>query len=167
MSEKAVGYVLALFGLAGCAWAQGITGSVSGNVVDPSAAVIPSAQVTLKSTATGASQTVSSNAAGRFVFPGVAAGAHDLQISAKGFQTYVRERIDVTAGEIRDVGSIALALGETSETIKVVDTPAVLQMASGEVSTVSSGPGLPGQAHQPDPPLRDDRRGRRRYHAAV
>ena len=50
------------------AFAQG-RGSISGTVVDPTGAAIPSATIALTQTGTGTTQTVQSQATGLFVFP--------------------------------------------------------------------------------------------------
>jgi hypothetical protein len=57
------------------AHAQTITGTIAGTVVDPSHAGVPGATVTLINQGTLAQRSMTSDAAGNFVFPAVLAGA--------------------------------------------------------------------------------------------
>jgi hypothetical protein len=51
------------------AWTQSTdTGTIAGTVSDPSGAVVPGVNVTLKDTTTGSSRSTATNAAGRYIF---------------------------------------------------------------------------------------------------
>ncbi|MDP2997059.1 MAG: carboxypeptidase-like regulatory domain-containing protein [Bryobacterales bacterium] len=115
-----------------CLQAQNISGSIKGAVADPTGAAVPSADVTLTGAATGSVAKTTSNASGLFAFPSVLAGRYTLTIQARGFQQYERTGIELTASEIRDLGSMPLSIGELRATVSVVDTPVTLQVASGE-----------------------------------
>ena len=87
----------------------------------------------------GVANTVSTPV-GLFVFPSVLAGSYDLTIESPGFQQYQRTAIELTASEIRDLGTVSLTIGESRSTISVVDTAAALQyFASGEKAGVVTG----------------------------
>ena len=119
--------------------AQNISGSVKGTVTDPTGAAIANADVRLVNKSTGAVANTVSTPAGLFVFPSVLAGSYDLTIEAPGFQQYQRTGIELTASEIRDLGTVSLTIGESRSTISVVDTAAALQLASGEKAGVVTG----------------------------
>jgi len=121
------------------ALSQNIAGSISGSVEDPSGAAIVAAEITLTNTATGNTQTTTTNERGLFVLPGVLAGSYSLKVTSEGFQAYARSGIQLTPGEIRNLGTIVLTLGALTESVSVVDTPAVVQTASGEVSATVTG----------------------------
>jgi hypothetical protein len=121
------------------AHAQNVSASLKGRVVDPAGAAIPSAAVSLANTETGAALKSTSNAEGLFVFPTVAAGAYRLEVTATGFKQYRNTGLELTTSEIRDLGQIILTLGETRETVTVVDTAAPLQLGSAEKSGLVSG----------------------------
>src|SRR4030081_3192004 len=77
---------LAAFVLAPAAWCQN-TGSLRGQVTDPSAAVIPGASVT----ATGPGNKVkvaSTNQQGSYVINGLAPGTYKVRVMAKGFAVF-------------------------------------------------------------------------------
>ncbi|MEK7409339.1 MAG: carboxypeptidase regulatory-like domain-containing protein [Acidobacteriota bacterium] len=119
-----------------CLHAQNISGTIKGAIADPAGATIPGAQVTLTNTRTAALARTASNAAGLFVFPSVLAGSYKLTIQAQGFQQYERTGIELSASQIRDLGTIPLSIGELRATVSVVDTPVALQVASGEKAGV-------------------------------
>ncbi len=87
--------------------------------------------MSLVNTEIGAAIKAVANPEGLFVFPTVAAGTYRLEVMAPGFKQYRNERLALTASEIRDVGQIALTVGETRETVTVVDSATPLQLASG------------------------------------
>src|SRR5258707_15764995 len=77
---------LAALVLAPAAWSQN-TGSLRGQVTDPSAAVIPDASVTV----TGPGNTVkvgSTNQQGGYVINGLAPGTYKVRVMAKGFSVF-------------------------------------------------------------------------------
>jgi TonB-dependent starch-binding outer membrane protein SusC len=87
-------------------------GTISGEVVDRTTRQpINGAQVTIEGTTRG----VSSDARGRFLIPGVAAGTHSLRVQYIGYRTETQE-VTVTAGETASVrfelGISAVALDE-------------------------------------------------------
>jgi len=118
---------------------QNISGSVKGMVTDPTGAIVPNADVTLINAATSGVLKTVSNAAGLFVFPSVLPGSYTLRVQKQGFQQYERSGIELAASEIRDLGAIALTLGESRTTVSIVDTVVSLQMASGEKAGIVSG----------------------------
>jgi hypothetical protein len=128
-----------VFVLAGPMLAQNVSSSVKGIVVDPAHAPVPNVELTLTNTATGTAAKAASNAAGVFVFPSVLAGSYTLHAVAGGFKRQEITGVEVLAGEIRDVGSLTLTIGEVREAVTVVDSPPALQLASGEKSGLVSG----------------------------
>ena len=131
--------LLLLAGAAPFAWAQNVSGSIKGTIIDPAGAAVPGAEVSLVNASTAGVLNSVTNAAGLFVFPSVLAGEYRLRIRKQGFQQYERTGIDLVASEIRDLGGIALSIGESRTTITVVDTAVTLQTASGEKAGVVTG----------------------------
>ena len=79
---------LAIFSAA--AFAQNITGALTGTVVDPAGAVVPSAQVVLTNQQTQAKQTTTSNDSGIFLFPSLLPGTYTVEVSIAGFNARTR-----------------------------------------------------------------------------
>src|SRR6266478_4534781 len=85
-----------LLGFASVALAQS-NGSVQGQVMDQTGAVIPNASVVLSSKS-GQSANKTSDGLGRFQFNSVAPGNYSLQVSAKNFSNFI-SKVTVAAGK--------------------------------------------------------------------
>src|SRR5690349_6990230 len=85
----AVLLVLAIFAMAvPVVMAQSTTtGDVTGTVTDPSGAVVPGADVTLKSMTEGTTLTTTTNQTGAYRFPLVKPGQYKVTVSQKGFKS--------------------------------------------------------------------------------
>ena len=67
-------------------------GDLSGEVRDPSGAVVPGVRMTLTNVATNASRQVETNEAGLYSFPAVQPGVYTLRAERQGFRAFVRQR---------------------------------------------------------------------------
>src|SRR5258707_15045350 len=90
--------ILALAGLlsllsTSIAFSQNINGTISGTVTDSSGAVLAAAQVVILNEDTGASRSLASDAAGRYLAGSLAPGNYRVTATAQGFQTMVRNGI--------------------------------------------------------------------------
>ena len=104
--------------------AQTTTGSIYGSVVDPSGAVIPNATVTATNTATGATQTRTSNAAGEYTFPALDPGNYAVTAKVSGFQTVNQQGIVLSSNQNLHA-NFALKIG-TSDASVTVDADTTL-----------------------------------------
>jgi hypothetical protein len=77
--------------------AQTFRGAISGTVTDPSHAVIPGADVTATSTATGVTRTAVTNTDGVYAFPELPNGTYDVEAALQGFRTQARRGVIVGA----------------------------------------------------------------------
>jgi hypothetical protein len=115
--------------------AQLTTGTVSGSVRDPQAAVIAGATVTLISETRGTRlPNVISNASGDFVLPNVPPGTYTLEINQKGFKTLKRTGIAISPGDRVGLGALTMEVGGTSETVTITAEATLLQTQSSERS---------------------------------
>ncbi|HUS08524.1 MAG TPA: carboxypeptidase regulatory-like domain-containing protein [Bryobacteraceae bacterium] len=132
--------IVSLFALA-CtlSFAQGVSSSVNGILVDPSDAALPGGLVKITNEGTGATETASSGSDGRFVFPIVAAGTYTLESSGAGFKTLRISGIAVSSSQIRSVGRLTMQIGEVREAVNVTAEAALLQLSSAEKSGVLTG----------------------------
>jgi iron complex outermembrane receptor protein len=92
--------------------------SLTGTVLDPRGVPLPGATVTVRNEATGASQKMTSDGAGKYAFASLAAGKYTIQVDASGFTTSQHPGIQVAAGQPNDL-PVTLALGNVSEEITV------------------------------------------------
>ena len=135
MTIRLVAAVIMLVTLSSAAAAQGVTGTVSGTVTDPSGLSVPGASVTLISETRGTPLApVITNANGDFVIPNITAGAYTLEITMPSFKVLKRTGIAVSPGARIALGSIMIEVGGRSEEIIVKGETPVIQAASGEKS---------------------------------
>lgn len=92
--------------------AQG-TGQVEGDVTDTSGALVPGAQVALRS-ADGAGQKLErtgvSDKEGHFSFANLPAGQYTVSVAAPGFETFASGVVDLQAGEARRLENVTLGI---------------------------------------------------------
>src|SRR3954469_19074578 len=115
--------------------AQVLTGTIVGQVVDASGAVVPDAKVKITHRETNESRESVTNAAGDYSFPSLPGGVYDAVISKSGFTTFTARGIAVTVGQVARVADANLRVGQVSETVSVSAQAAVLQTDRAEVRT--------------------------------
>lgn len=72
---------------------------IIGVVYDPQHAVVPGATVTVTNTGTNISETVKTDSSGNYVVTPLDPGAYTVNAVATGFQTTVRNGIELTVGQ--------------------------------------------------------------------
>jgi len=76
---------------------------------------------------------------GGFAFAAVLPGTYKLSVAAPGFKALSIERVEVTAAEVRTLGTLKLAVGDTKDSVTVTSEAAPIQLASAEKSGLISG----------------------------
>src|SRR5580692_10905141 len=105
--------ILAAFMSVG-AWSQTQLATVSGTITDTSGAVVPGVSVTIISQGTGLKRRVLTDTAGEYRFAGLPTGNYSLRIEKPGFQSQVREGIEL--GSVAEVRiNSQLAVGDLSQ----------------------------------------------------
>jgi len=110
--------------------AQQNSAELSGTITDPAGAILLNAQVTLRQPLTGASRESHTNSSGFFAFTQLPSGVYTLTVSHPGFQTEVRENVELTVGQ-RARLDIVMEVG-------VVTSEAVVSAGSNQVETESA-----------------------------
>jgi outer membrane receptor protein involved in Fe transport len=106
------------------------TAVLNGDVTDPEGALVGSAQVSAKNTATGIQRATTTGGAGLFVFNNLPPGQYEVRVEAKGFApSTATVRLEV--GQQANL-KVALSIEEKKTTIIIDDTDSIL------VNTVSS-----------------------------
>ncbi len=123
-------------------WAQLAGATLAGQVSDRSGALIPSASVTIRNTATGEVRTVTTNEKGLYSAPSLQPGIYSVTVSSPGFATRVERDLQLTVGAIRTM-DVSLSVGTTAEQVDVqagtadVETdPSVVSATVGQESIV-------------------------------
>ncbi len=112
-----------LVAIAAPIYAQTSSATLRGVVRDTTGAVIPSANVSLKSARTGAERKVQSNGDGIYVFVSVDPGPYTLTVEASNFKKYVQSELIISPSETKGL-DVALQVGQTTETINISGTAA-------------------------------------------
>lgn len=92
--------------------------AIQGTVRDASGGVLPSGVVEIFNTDTGNTQSVTTDAQGRYIAPELPIGTYQLQVKAAGFRTEVRSGIVLSVGS-QLVVDFTLQVGETAQTVTV------------------------------------------------
>lgn len=108
---------------------------VVGTVLDASQASIPHAMVVLTHVATQAKTTVITDNEGRYRTPPLRIGEYVLSITADGFKEFQQSGINLSLGDVREIDA-KLSIGESSDSISVIDQPPLLQTSDSAVGTV-------------------------------
>ena len=98
--------------------AQAGSGELTGEVRDPSAAVVVGARVSLTQNDTNQTFSSVTSDAGIYSFSSLKPGMYDLAVEATGFKRFVHEQIRVITGERLRV-DVDLQIGSTGESITV------------------------------------------------
>jgi hypothetical protein len=110
------------------------SGTVVGNVLDPSGASVPGAQVQMLNTSTNLQTATKSNSSGHYTFPTVPPGIYNLTVSAAGFRTSTVTGVNVEVNSSADV-NLHLVVGAAAQTIDVSAAAGQVQLQTTD-STV-------------------------------
>src|SRR6188768_2079150 len=124
--------VLVSLAIALPAGAQETRGNISGTVKD-STGVIPGATVEIRSTDTGATQTLVTNSSGYFEAPLLQAGNYAVSVEMTGYKKSTRTGIVLAVSQQLSI-PFTLEIGQISENITVTGEAPLL-----DTSAVSSG----------------------------
>ena len=116
------------------AFAQSVTGNISGSVTDPNGAVVAGASVTLVNDQTKDKRDQVTNDSGRFNFASVQPGVYTLRIEHAGFETLLRTKVVLSANEGLALGDIALKTGQVSETVTVQSEGQIVEKESSDLT---------------------------------
>lgn len=125
--------------LSPAAFAQILTGTLSGTVEDPSHSAISNATVALTHVATGLRQESSTNARGEFEFHALSNGEYSLSVSQSGFKRIEKQGLMLDTGARLSVGTITLEIGTVSDAVTVEDEATMTQTQSSDRSDSVTG----------------------------
>jgi hypothetical protein len=115
--------------------AQLQTGRLLGMVLDQQHAAVPGATVTATNLATNISRTVTTDGEGNYVVTPLEPGVYRISASLQGFQTTVRDRVELTVGQSARV-ELTLSLGSLSTDLVVTGQSPLLNTESATLSHV-------------------------------
>jgi carboxypeptidase family protein/TonB-dependent receptor-like protein len=121
--------------------AQALYGSLVGNVVDETGAIVPGATVTITQKETNQTREQATPENGAYSFPNLAPGTYDIVVTLPGFKTFSSRDIAVRIGAIVRVDA-RLALGTLEESVVVTGEAAILQADSAALQSVTTAQAL-------------------------
>src|SRR6266851_3291116 len=113
--------------------AQRTTGTLRGQLLDPSGAAVPDAQVTATNQETGVSVKITTTSAGTYSFPSLIPGNYKIGVEAKGFKNFLKTEISVIANQ-DNVADAHLDLGVATEVVEVSGGGVAIQTTSSELN---------------------------------
>jgi hypothetical protein len=120
--------------LAASASAQVQTGSILVKATDQQNAVLPGANITISSPVLVAgSMTAVTDAGGVYRFPSLVPGTYSVKIELQGFQTIIRETVNVLVGQTTPV-EFLLKVASVAETVTVTGASPVVDTTSANVN---------------------------------
>jgi Carboxypeptidase regulatory-like domain/TonB dependent receptor len=117
------------------AWAQTVTGSIRGTVVDSSGAVVPGVQVSAQNTNTGVVATTKTDRSGAYNFQSLVIGTYVVSAQMTGFSTTSNSPFSLEIDQIAKI-DMKLKVGDVSTTVEVAaDAGSVLQTEDASLGT--------------------------------
>ncbi|PYU88488.1 MAG: hypothetical protein DMG08_25265, partial [Acidobacteria bacterium] len=109
--------------------------TISGEVRDPSGALVPSSEVEVRNLATNVVIKARTNAEGKYVVPLLLSGRYRVAATAAGFKSSVRDNIELRIADHVQL-DFALELGSSAQSVQVSAETPLLQTASANIGTV-------------------------------
>ena len=115
--------------------AQDTTGTITGQVKDPSGSVVPGATVIARHVGTNAETAVTTDQTGTYVVPRLPIGNYELTAALAGFRTIRRTGLELHVADRLRV-DVTIQPGAISETVTVVGVSPTIQTESSDISTL-------------------------------
>jgi outer membrane receptor protein involved in Fe transport len=119
------------------AWAQVLYGSLTGNVTDPSGAVLPGVTVSALNAGTKVAKEATTDVRGVYVFSDLLPGEYDVSFKIEGFNSVLNKGVRVDSNAVRRVDAL-LELSGVSETVEITASSAALQTDRADVHVTQS-----------------------------
>jgi hypothetical protein len=124
-----------LFFLASTAHSQDFRAVLTGQVTDPSGAIIPKAKITAVNVASGTSYTALTTDKGVYYIPYVLPGDYTVTASADGFKSVVQDKVVLYASQTFNQ-NFQLEIGSVAQKVVVTSAPAQLETSTGSGGTI-------------------------------
>jgi hypothetical protein len=113
-------------------------GTITGSVTDPTRAIIPRVQVTIRNTATGATYQTATTDAGQYSAPNLPPGLYEAVFEMQGLKRLVRDGLLLRVSEVLQL-NVQLDLGQVTDTVSVTaEVPRLQTQAPGVGTSLSS-----------------------------
>jgi hypothetical protein len=133
IAQRLVTCLLVVF-VAGALYAQSISSTITGAVVDPQGSLVSNAKVTASNVSKNVLLQTNTDMQGRFVFAQIEPGRYNITIEAPGFKKLEKKDIELSTNTNLPLGEIKLQIGAVGETVEVNAVGQQLQIESGDRS---------------------------------
>ncbi len=113
------------------------SGALSGQVTDPSGAVVPNAQVKLFGASGEQISSTATDGAGNYVFHDIPAGTYRVEVESPGFRRVAVQGLNLAGGRSY-TQAVTLQLGSSNETVEVTAAASLMQTENGDASVIGS-----------------------------
>ena len=120
-----------LFSIA--ALAQSGSSVISGNIKDPTGAVIPDAKIKVVNEATGVAVDSISNDQGLYRAASLVPGSYRVEVTMQGFDRLVRGPVVLEVGQVLAL-DLTLQVGQNNQTVTVTEAAPLVESQSSNVS---------------------------------
>jgi hypothetical protein len=129
---------------------QAGTGTIRGQVTDPSAAAVVGASI-IATAPDGTSLAATTNRDGIFELKNVAPGKYTVEVIAKGFALYKNDAVQVAAGQIQQL-NVSLTIEAEQQQVTVTDQPGAVDVSptNNAGAIVINGAALDALPDDPD-----------------
>jgi hypothetical protein len=110
------------------------TGTINGQISDPTGAAVPDASITAENVATGLARKAVSNSVGSYLVSSLPPGPYKVTVEHPGFKTYAQSGITVIVGENARVDA-ALEVGAVTQSVEVSASAVRVDTQSSMVGT--------------------------------
>ena len=100
------------------AFSQKFTGTIQGRVTDPSGAVLPNAQITVKNVATAATRTTTTNSDGDYAVPELEVGTYEVRATQSSFKKAITRNVELHVS-ITTTVNMQMQVGAATEVVSV------------------------------------------------
>src|SRR5271157_782265 len=125
--------------LAPSLFAQDVSGTIEGTVLDPTGAAVPKAKLTLTNTDRNqVVRTVTTDETGVYSAPLIPIGNYSIKVEAAGFKTDERTSIVLNVNDVLKI-NLKMEVGATSETVEVKESAVQVELSSPAVAGTIEG----------------------------
>jgi Carboxypeptidase regulatory-like domain len=121
--------------LAVCSGFAQSTATLSGNVTDPSGAVVPQARIRVRGLTTGVTREVTSDSAGDYNVPSLQPGNYSVTVKAQGFADYSVPSVTLEVDQNVTINA-KLGIASTGEVVRVEGAGQILDAQTATVGQV-------------------------------
>ena len=115
--------------------AQVLYGSLTGNVTDPTGAIVAGAKVEALNIGTGVSTSIVTDERGAYIFSSLQAGLYNVTITSANFKALAQENVRIESNTTRRLDA-QLQVGDVTAVVQVAATADALQTERADVNFV-------------------------------